>query len=148
MSTKRILIVYYSQGGHTEEAAQCVVDGVCAVDGVDPLVKRAHEATPADLLGADGVCFGSPDYFGYMAGMLKDFFDRVFYPTRGEIDGKPCGLFVTHGGGGKAADSLESMCQMLNLSQVGKTVLVKDAPGQGGRQGLRDLGKAVAKAVR
>jgi len=32
------------------------------------------------------VCFGTPDYFSYMAGMLKDFFDRTFYPTQGRVD--------------------------------------------------------------
>ena len=44
-----------------------------------------------------------------MAGGLKDFFDRTFYPTQGSITDKPCGIFVTHGGGGKALESVQSI---------------------------------------
>jgi len=43
------------------------------------VVEKADESGVEDLLSCDAVCFGTPGYFSYMAGMLKDFFDRTFY---------------------------------------------------------------------
>ena len=147
MDAKEVLIVYHSQGGNTKAAAEKVAEGVSIVDGVDPVVKAASEAGAADLVGCQAICVGTPDYFSYMAGMLKDFFDRTYYPTQGQVDGKPCGIFVTHGGGGKAAASVESICRSFKFTQIGKTVLVKDRPDKPARDALRNLGIAVAEAV-
>ncbi len=144
---KRILIVYHSQGGNTEAAADAVAEGIRSVEGVAPTVRRAFETNADDLRACDGVCFGSPDYFSYMAGMLKDFFDRTFYPTEGQVDGKACGIFVTHGGDGKASESLEGICRSFNFKQIGDTVLVREKPDGDARIELRGLGAALAKAV-
>jgi len=147
MANKKILIVYHSQGGNTEAAAQAVAEGVGAVEGVDPVVKRASEAGVEDLAGCDAVCFGTPDYFSYMAGMLKDFFDRTFYPTQGQLDNKPCGIFVTHGGGGKAAQSVEKICQSFKLKQIAPVVVVKNKPDDTARTALRKLGATLAETL-
>jgi multimeric flavodoxin WrbA len=39
------------------------------------------------LLACDAVAFGSADYFSYIAGALKDFFDRTYYPSRAKWPG-------------------------------------------------------------
>jgi len=147
MANKKVLIVYHSQGGNTEAAAQAVAEGVSSVEGVKPAVKRALEATAEDLTGCNAVCLGTPDYFSYMAGMLKDFFDRTFYPTQGQVEGKPCGIFVTHGGGGKAGESVEKICKSFKFKQIVPTVMMKNKPDEAGRDALRNLGAKLAKAA-
>ena len=147
MANKKILIVYHSQGGNTEAAAQAVAEGVGTVEGVDPVIKRASETGIEDLTGCDAVCFGTPDYFSYMAGMLKDFFDRTFYPTQGQLDNKPCGLFVTHGGGGKAVQSVEKICKSFKLKQIAPVVVVKNKPDDTARIALRKLGATIAETL-
>lgn len=144
---RKVLIVYHSQGGNTEAAAQAVAEGVRSVGGVEPIVKKAAEANADDLVQCDGICVGTPDYFSYMAGMLKDFFDRTFYPTQGKVDNKPCGIFVTHGGGGRASESVERICRSFRFKQVADTVLVRGRPDEEAKEKLRQLGAAVAKAV-
>jgi flavorubredoxin len=144
---KKVLIVYHSQGGNTEIAAQAVAEGVRSVEGVEPIVKKAAEANADDLIQCDAICLGTPDYFSYMAGMLKDFFDRTFYPTQGQVDNKPCGIFVTHGGGGKASESVERICRSFRFKQVADTVLVRGRPDEAAKGRLRELGAAVAKAI-
>jgi flavorubredoxin len=134
-------------GGNTRAAAKEVERGVGKVRGVRPVVKSAASAGTRDLVKADGYCIGTPDYFSYMAGMLKDFFDRVFYPSRGKTAGRPCGLFVSHGGGGLASRSLERIAKSFKLKRVGRTVLVKGRPGRAGRRALRALGSRVAREV-
>ncbi|HID55149.1 TPA: FprA family A-type flavoprotein [Candidatus Poribacteria bacterium] len=144
---KKVLIVYHSQGGNTEAAAQAVAEGVRSVEGVEPILKRAAEAKEDDLVQCDGICLGTPDYFSYMAGMLKDFFDRTFYPTQGKVDNKPCGIFVTHGGGGRASESVERICRSFRFKQVADTVLVRGRPDEEAKKRLRHLGASVAKAA-
>ena len=144
---KKVLIVYHTIGGNTEAAAKAVAEGVEAVAGVAAIVKKAEEADTNDLLSCDAFCVGSPDYFGYMAGMVKDFFDRTFYPTQGQVDDKPCGMFVTHGGGGKAAESVEKICKSFRFKAVGDTVLVRGNPDATAAEALKALGSSLAKAV-
>ncbi|NQU42231.1 FprA family A-type flavoprotein [bacterium] len=145
--SKTVLVVYHSQSGNTEAAAQAVASGVRSVEDVEPVVKRACDADADDLRTCDAVCLGTPDYFSYMAGMLKDFFDRTFYPTQGQVDDKPCGIFVTHGGGGKASESMEKICQSFRFKRVVPTVLVQGKPDARAEAQLRELGVALAKAV-
>lgn len=145
---KKVLIVYHSQSGNTEAAAQAVAEGVRSVEGVEPVVKRAADATVDDLISCDAVCFGTPDYFSYMAGMLKDFFDRTFYPSQGKVDDKPCAVFVTHGGGGRGAcESVQRMCRSFRLKEVAEPVLVRGKPDEAAKARLRELGAAVARAI-
>ncbi|MBI4835086.1 MAG: NAD(P)H-dependent oxidoreductase [Planctomycetes bacterium] len=144
---KKVLIVYHSQTGNTKLAAEFVAEGVRSVKETAPIVKKAPDAGPEELIAADAVCLGSPDYFGYMSGIVKDFFDRTFYPTQGKLDNKPCGIFVTHGGGGTAAKSIEQLCRAFRLQQLGKSVLVKDKPDKASQEALRELGIALAKSI-
>jgi multimeric flavodoxin WrbA len=143
----KILIVYHSMSGNTAAAAREVARGAKKVKGVRAVVKRAASAKARDLASADGYCFGTPDYFSQMAGMLKDFFDRTLYPSKGRAAGKPCGLFVTHGGGGRASRNLEAISGSFKVKRIGKTVLVREKPGRGAKKSLRALGLKVAKAV-
>jgi len=144
---KKVLVVYHSQAGNTEAAAQAVAEGVRSVPGVEAMVKRASEAGADDLTSCDAVCFGTPDYFSYMAGMLKDFFDRTFYPTQGQVDDKACAVFVTHGGGGTASKSVEKICRSFRFKQVAETVLVAGKPDEAAQVRLRQLGATLAKSV-
>ena len=76
----KVLIVYHSLSGNTKAAAEAVAAGV-KDGGADPVLKDGLQTDPADLLACDAIAVGTPDYFSYMAGGLKDFFDRSFYPT-------------------------------------------------------------------
>lgn len=141
-----VLVVYHSQGGNTKAAALAVGQG--AQEWADVVVvKEALEATKEDLLSCDAIAVGTPDYFSYMAGGLKDFFDRTFYPTQGQVTDKPCGIFVTHGGGGKAVESVKSVCGTFKFKMVGDPVLVKNAPDAEAENRLAELGRLLALAV-
>ena len=143
----QVLIVYHSMSGNTKAAAEAVAEGVQGIAGAEAKVLEAAQAGVSDLLDCATLAVGTPDYFSYMAGGLKDFFDRTFYPTQGKITDKPVGVFVTHGGGGKARASVESICRSFKFKQIGETVLVKDRPDKAARDALRNLGVAVAEAV-
>ena len=76
-----ILIIYHSQTDNTLQMAKAAARGVNSIDNVTAILKPAHLATLDDLLSCCGLVIGSPEYFGYMAGQVKDFFDRTYYPA-------------------------------------------------------------------
>ena len=143
---KKILIVYYSLGGNTRDAAEAVAKG-CEDSGAQVVLKEGLIATKEDLLECDGLAFGTPDYFSYMAGGLKDFFDRTFYPTQGQVTDKPYVAFVTHGGGGKAIASLESVCQSFKLKKAAEAVIVKGKPDAQASASLMELGIKLVQSL-
>jgi flavodoxin len=69
---KNILIVYHSQSGNTESMARAVAEGAKEA-GANVTLKKAAEADTNDLMNCDLLAIGTPNYFSYMAGMVKDF---------------------------------------------------------------------------
>jgi hypothetical protein len=60
----------------------------------------------------DAVAFGSPDYYSYIAGGLKVFVDDWYIARKSNrrgLEGKPYGLFYSHGGGGDVRGPLEEL---------------------------------------
>ena len=140
-----VLIVYHSLSGNTQAAAEAVAEGVRSVAGAEANLKEALHAGPADLLGCDTLAVGTPDFFSYMAGGLKDFFDRAFYPTQGQVTDKPVGIFVTHGGGGKAVDSVRSLCKSFKFRLACEPTLITNRPDEAAVKRLKDMGVLLAK---
>ena len=142
----KVLIVYCSMSGNTEAAAQLVAEGAKAA-GAEVELKSGDQAGPDDLLAADAVALGSYDAFSYMGGGLKDFFDRAYYPTQGQVADKPYGAFVSHGGGGKAISSVESIAGSFKLKKVADAVLLKGRPDVEAVPRLKALGAKLAEVA-
>jgi len=139
----KVLVVYCSMSGNTKAAAEAVADGARGA-GAKVKVKTGFEAQPADLLECDAVALGSYDAFSYMGGGLKDFLDRAFYPTQGSVTDKPYVGFVTHGGGGKAIGSIESVAQSFKLKKLADPVLAQGRPDAKATAALKALGAKLA----
>ena len=128
---KTLLIVYHAQGVKTAQMAEAVARGAHAAlheaqaDGeVRVIVKRCADASAEDLLGADALALGTPENFGYMSGMMKDFLERVFYPCEGRVEGRPWALFVSAGQDGRGAiTSVERIVTGLRLKKVRDPIL-------------------------
>ena len=132
--------------GNTKEAAQAIAEGAKSA-GAQVTLREGAAAQPKDLLECDAVAVGSYDAFSYMGGGLKDFFDRAFYPTQGQVTDKPYAAFLTHGGGGKAIQSIESIAQSFKLKKVAEAVLIQGKPEDKAIAGLKALGAKIAAAA-
>ena len=141
----KVLVVYCSMTGNTKAAAEAVAEGARSA-GAQVAVKSGFDDQPGDLQKCDAVALGSYDAFIYMGGGLKDFLDRAFYPTQNAVTGKPYGAFLTHGGGGKAIASIESIAQTFKLKKVADSVLVKGRPDAKAAADLKALGAKLARA--
>jgi flavorubredoxin len=143
----RILVVYCSLSGNTKAAAGAVADGARSANA-EVTVRDALEAQPSDLMACDAIALGSYDAFSYMGGGLKDFFDRAFYPTQSSVTDKPYAVFVSHGGGGKAVLSIESVAEAFKLKKVAESTLFKGHPDSQAIAQLKALGAKLAVACR
>lgn len=141
-----VLVVYCSMTGNTKAAAEAVAAGAKEA-GADVVIKTGFDAGPDDLTACGAVALGSYDAFSYMGGGLKDFLDRAFYPTQGQVTDKPYGAFVTHGGGGRAIGSVESVAASFKLKKAADPVLVKGSPDAAATEKLRALGAKLAAAA-
>ena len=99
----KILIVYHSQSGNTKKMAEAVAKGAQSIEGVEVILKKAADATLEDLLSADGLAVGTPENFGYMSGMVKDFFDRTYPDAQERVFRKPFVVFISAGNDGTGA---------------------------------------------
>ena len=142
----KVLVVYCSMSGNTKAAAEAVAEGAKSA-GAQVVLKNGFEAQPQDLQGCDAVALGSYDAFSYMGGGLKDFLDRAFYPTQNQVTDKPYGAFLTHGGGGKAIASIESVAQSFKFKKAADAVLVKGKPDGKAMADLKALGAKLAGAA-
>jgi multimeric flavodoxin WrbA len=100
---KRLLIVYHTQFGGTLQMAEAALDGARSIDDVETSLRHAANAGVADLAAADALLVATSENFGTMAGMVKDFFERVYYPCEGKLEGRPYAVLVCAGTDGTGA---------------------------------------------
>jgi len=114
--TVRVLVLYHSLTGNTEQLAEAVAEGARSVPGAVVTVKKVGETTSADLEATDALVIGSPTYWGTIATPVKQFLDD-HPPFMGDKVG---GAFATGGsdGGGKELVVLSLLAAMLNYGMV------------------------------
>ena len=141
----KLLIIYHSQSGNTEAMAKAVYEGALS-SGATVSLKKAAEATSNDLLDCDAVILGTPNYFSYMAGAMKDFFDRSLHTVRDKVDNKPYATFSSAGGGGKGAlDSVDGICHSLKLKKAFDSIVAIGKPSSEVLEECKELGRKVAQ---
>ena len=99
-----IIVIYHSQQfGNTKVLAEALAEGVREAGAEVNLINtNERRVTLEEFLAADAVAIGTPDYFSYVAGTIKTFFDDIYlWDQSGEsVKGKAAVLFCSHGGGG------------------------------------------------
>ena len=146
----KVLVLYHSQEyGHTKMMAEAVAEGARKAGAQVALHNTNDSRYGVEAYRkVDAVAFGSPDYYSYIAGGLKMFLDD-WYIARGQnadgMDGKPCALFCSHGGGGKVRGVMETMFSRMGTI-VAPLVESKGKPSAAVLDACRELGRALAAA--
>ena len=143
----QILVVYHSQGGNTRRLAEAAAAGAAEIEGVQVRLQEALETTREDLNACDGLLLGSPEYFGYMAGALKDLFDRTYESLRGQprIFRKPYAVFISAGNDGSGAlFHIERICTGFQFKKVQAPVIAQGPLTEAILEQCRELGRTLA----
>jgi len=129
----RLLLVYHSQTGGTAALSERAAKGVASIADIELVIKRAGDACAADVIAADGLLLGTPENFGYMAGMLKDFFDRIYYDCENKVAGRPYSVFVCAGNDGTGAmREIDRIVTGLRMKKVHPGVIARRVGGMAG----------------
>lgn len=122
---KRLLIVWHSMTGGAALMADAAAQAARDEGGIEVRCKRAVEATAADVLAADGYLFVTPENLASMSGLMKDFFDRIYYAVLDRIHGRPYALLVCAGSDGQGAvRQVQRICTGLRLKEVAPPTIV------------------------
>jgi len=155
-----LLIVYHSTTGATAQMAQAACEGAQRAAGVRVRLLRAQDAGPDDLLSAQAYLFATPETLAAVAGLMKDFFDRSYYPALDRVQGRPYALMVCAGSDGShAVRQVERIATGWRLRRVADALIVCTraqtpqsilAPKTLSRQDLQpcaELGEALASGL-
>jgi flavorubredoxin len=145
---KNILVMYHSQGGTMKLMAQRLAKGVAKEKNITLTFKKAVDAGLDDLLKCNGIAIGSPEYFGTMSGMIKDFFDRTYGAAQEKTIGLPFIVFVCAGNDGRGAIAqIERIAAGYKWKKVQEHIRVVGHPSEHDLSALEDLGQALAAGV-
>lgn len=134
--SKQLLVVYHSATGGTEQLAKALVLGANAATTenagvqaecarVHVVLKHATNTRPEDVLVASAYVFATPENLGAIAGLMKDFFDRCYYPALGKIAARPYASVICAGSDGQnAARQIERIATGWRLRAVAEPLIV------------------------
>jgi len=96
---KQLLIVANMPSDNTRLLAESVLAGARHpdIDRVTARLLQPLDTGVDDVRQADGLIIGTTENFGYMSGLIKDFFERIYYPLLEEKQGMPYALYVRAG---------------------------------------------------
>ena len=147
----QVLIVYHSQSGSTERLARAVEQGVLKTKNVQAVLKRAVNATARDIRDCNAIVLCSPEYFGYMAGAMKDFFDRTYEELKDDpaIYKKSYSVVISAGNDGTGAlNHIERICKGYRFKKVQHPIICKGQVTQEVLKNCFELGMTIAEGVK
>ncbi len=97
MSSKKVLVLYYSGSGNTQGMAKAIAEAMKS-SAVDVTVEDAGKFDISLLPNFDGIVLGSPTYFSNVAWQVKKVIDESIVHYRGgKLKGKVAGIFTSAG---------------------------------------------------
>src|SRR5215472_11672843 len=107
--------------GGARQMAEAAARGAATIDEVRVELKRAPDAAGEDVIAADGYIFATPENLAAVSGLMKDFFDRTYYPALDRIAGRPYALLICAGSdGSNAVRQIERIATGWRLRTVGE----------------------------
>lgn len=136
----KILVLYYSQDGHTRKMADLVTEGASSLPDAEVRLRSVHEANREDVIWCEGLALGSPTYLGTVSSEMKKFWEDLL-PDWQKLDGKIGCAFSSEGGWGGGA---ELTCQALLTIMMNFGFLVFGVTDYTGKQFTAHYGSTQA----
>ena len=125
------------------------------------LTRSASVASTSDLKRADALVIATPENFGYMAGSVKEFFDRTFYACMADttqegggsaslLAGRAYSVLVCAGNDGSGAmQSIDRIVTGWRMRKVHPGVIARRVGGEAGssRGALREEDLAACREL-
>jgi len=130
----KIVVIYDSRSGNTEEMAKAVAEGVNSVKGVEVELHKVGTRFPITIIDeADAIILGSPTYYGNVTPEMRAFIESALELKTAKklrLRGKIGGVFGSYGwDGGWAAGRLGELLKSLGIKLVPPIVSALDQMG-------------------
>lgn len=152
-----LAVVWHSRTG----AAAAMARAAHEAAGEGAVLLAAIDVTPGQLLAAGAFLFVCPENLGSMSGMMKEMFDRCYYPLLGRIEGRAYATAIAAGSDGHGAQAqidrivtgwrLRRVAEPLivNLgAQAPEAILANKTVAAKDLASCRELGAALAEGLR
>ena len=97
MSSKKVLVLYYSGSGNTQRMAKAIAEPMKS-SAVNVTIEDVGKFDICLLPNYDGIVLGSPTYFSNVAWQVKKVIDEsIVHYSGGKLKGKVAGLFTSAG---------------------------------------------------
>ena len=145
---KSLLIGYHSQSGTSKALANAAALGAELEPGVRPQLARAWDAGAGDVITADGLLLVAAENSGSVAGGMKDFLDRIFYPLAMRELIRPYGLILSAGNDGRGAQrQVQRIVSGIPLRSAMEPLIVRGEIAPSMMQASREVGQAFAAGL-
>lgn len=141
----KVIVLFDSQSGHTRAAAESIAEGVHLVPGAEAALMDAETLDVEAIADADAVAIGSPNYYTYVSGRIKTFFDLAF--RNAAFKGKPFAAFSTHGGGGGVSECIEKLAGSIGMNKIADGLDFLNAPAGDQFKTCRHMGQVLGRAA-
>jgi len=122
---KTLLIVCHSRTGGAQQMAEAARRGASTEAEVTVRLLPALQAQATDVLAADGYIFATPENLAALAGQMKEFFDRTYYPVLDRINGRPYATLICAGSDGhNAARQIARIATGWRLRAIAEPLIV------------------------
>lgn len=121
MFEKHLLIAWHSRTGASRQLAEAAAEGATDV----AVLLRAEDVQPEDVLRASAYLFVCPENLASMSGMMKEMFDRCYYPVLGRIQGRGFATIIAAGSDGEGAQrQIDRIAKGWRLRRVADPIIV------------------------
>ena len=138
------LVIIYDTGMHNTELVAMAIEEGAKREGVETLLKNVNDADTSDILNADAVAIGSPNYKDAMMPTVNKFLKNL-----AEIDlrGRVGLAFGSYGWGLEAIDDIHNIMSSYGMEMV-QDYGVKGKPEDEELDGCRKAGSQLACKIR
>jgi len=138
------LVIIYGTGSHnTERMAEAIKEGAVA-EGIDTLLKNVNDADKSDVMEADAIAVGSPNYNHAMMPTVRKFLDGL---AGLDLSGKVGLSFGSYGWSLEATDDINRILTSFGLEMI-KDLLIKRMPGEEELEMCRRVGSLLACKIK
>ncbi len=138
------LVIIYGTGSHnTERMAIAIQEGAVA-DGIDTLLKNVNDADKSDVVDADAIAVGSPNYNHAMMPTVKKFLNTL---SDLDLSGKVGLSFGSYGWSLEATDDINRILTSYGMEMI-QDLLVKRMPGEEELELCRRVGSLLACKIK
>lgn len=148
LMSRSLLIVYHSQSGASFQLAAAARRGALLEEEITVCWRRAWDAGIDDLLACDGLLLVAAENSASLAGAMKDFLDRCFYPAQPHQLNRPYGLVVSCGNDGRNTDQqVQRIMRGVPMKLAAEPLVLRGEPDSAMESACEELGQALAAGL-